>query len=80
MHLTLRCRGRCSVTFGRVPQRLPKRNLLIMLGGYSTPVDSIPGLVGRGLLRSATRGTDENFQRLLSNNQLVVFLTRGQGY
>ena len=59
----------------RVFRQLPRRNLLVAVGDYNTPAASIPALVGRGLLPSVTRGTDERCLSLLQNNQLVLLNT-----
>ena len=68
-------RAQLWTTLERVLQQLPRRNLLALFGDCNTPVSALPGLVGRGVLASATRSTDEIFLSLLKNNQLVLLNT-----
>ncbi|CAE7522643.1 CFDP2, partial [Symbiodinium necroappetens] len=63
---------------GRLLSKLPLRNLLVLLGDWNTPVEHLPGLVGRGVLRSATRGADEDLQQLLQVHRLVMLNTWGR--
>ena len=63
------------LTLEKVLQHLPQRNLLVVMGDFNTPTAPVPGLVGRGVLCSATRGIDEHFQQLLRTHQLVLLNT-----
>ena len=68
-------RAQVWTTLERVLQQLPRRNLLVLLGDCNTPVATLPGLVGRGVLKSATREPDEAFLSLLKNHQLALLNT-----
>ena len=60
---------------GRLMIKLPRRNLLVHLVDFNTPVEHLAGHVGRGVLASRTRGADEDLQQLLQVHGLVMLNT-----
>ena len=68
-------RAQFWVMLGKLLSHLPKRNLLVVLGDFNTPVEHLPGHIGRGLLRSDARGVDQDLQLLLQVQGLVPLNT-----
>ena len=68
------------LALGTLLQRIPLRDLVVMGADFNSTCAPVPGLVGRGLLQSATsskREADDELQSLLSANNLVMLNTWG---
>ncbi|CAE7738027.1 unnamed protein product [Symbiodinium sp. CCMP2592] len=65
-------RQRVWTALGNMLQRLPQRHLLIIGADLNSKCCSIPGLVGRGLLKQARQHADPELAELLTGNSLVM--------
>ena len=68
------------LALGTLLQRIPLRNLVVVGADFNSACTSLPGLIGRGLLQSASsrkREADEELLSIVSANNLVMLNTWG---